>query len=78
MEQLQPIINAIFSVNSIWSVVARGAFWFVIAIVIIVSADNPNPEKSLKDLKSNLGFMMLFLVLSGGLIYLLFGFMPGV
>jgi hypothetical protein len=63
-----------FAADSIWSIVLRGAVWFIIALVIIISADNPNPEKSLKTLKSNLGFFLMFIILSGGLIYLLFGF----
>jgi len=73
---VQNIIQALFSVNSIWSVVARGALWFVIATVIIISTDAPNPQESLHNLKSSLGFLVIFLLLSGGLIYLLFGFTP--
>jgi len=73
-EFTQQAVQLLFAVDSIWSIVLRGAIWFVIALVIIVSADNPNPEKSLKNLKSNLGFFLMFIVLSGGLIYLLFGF----
>lgn len=76
MEVGRQIFEALFSVNSIWSVVLRGAVWFVIAAVIIISTDSPNPQKSLKSLKSNLGFLMMFLVLSSGLMYLLFGFAP--
>ncbi len=73
MEIVQEIARSIFEVDSIWSVVFRGVVWFGIAIVIIVSTDVANPEKSGKSLKSNLGFFLLFLVLSTGLIYLLFG-----
>lgn len=71
---LQEIITSIFAVDSIWSVVLRGAIWLGVAIVIIVSADSVNPDMSARKLKSNLGFFLMFLVLSGGLIYLLFGF----
>lgn len=74
--QIQSIFYSLFSVTSIWSVIGRGALWFIIATVVIVSTDAPNPESSLKNLKANLGFLVLFLVLSGGLIYLLFGFTP--
>ncbi len=73
-EYLQTFIESIFSATSIWSVVARGVLWFVVAAVIIVSTDQPDPQKSLKNLKSNLGFFLIFLVLSSGLVYLLFGF----
>lgn len=73
---VQNIVQALFSVNSIWSVVARGALWFVIATVVIISTDAPNPQDSLHNLKSNLGFVVIFLVLSSGLVYLLFGFTP--
>jgi len=76
MEFGRSLFEAIFSVNSIWSVVARGVLWFVIATVIIVSTDSPNPQKSFKKMKSNLGFLMMFLILSTGLVYLLFGFAP--
>jgi len=48
--------------------------WLGIALVIIVSMDKPDPQQSIKDLKSNLGFFLMFLLVGGGLIYLLFGF----
>jgi hypothetical protein len=78
MDILENILGAIFRVDSIWSVVARAVVWFAVATVVIISVDNPDTEKSLKNLKSNLGFAAMFLVLSGGLVYLLFGFQPGV
>ncbi len=74
MEVLRSFAQSLFQVDSIWSVVLRGVVWFAIALVIIVSTDAANPEKSGKNLKANLGFLLLFLVLSTGLIYLLFGF----
>lgn len=74
VESLQPLITALFSPNSVWSVVLRGAIWVVVALVIILSSDSHDPEQSLKSLKSNLGFLVIFLVLSGGLVYLLFGY----
>ena len=74
MEFLEQIYLAVFSVNSIWSVVVRGIIWFVIAIVIMVSLDTANPDKAQAGLKSNLGFLLMFLVLSGVLMYLLFGY----
>lgn len=78
MEVLQNILVSMFKVDSIWSVVLRAGIWFAVAIVVIVSTDNPDPDKSLKNIKSNLGFLALFIMLSGGLVYLLFGYQPGV
>ncbi len=77
MDIIQNILSSIFRVDSIWSVVARAIVWFAVATVVIISVDNPNSEKSMKDLKSNLGFLIMFLMLSGGLVYLLFGYQPG-
>ncbi|MBU0975058.1 hypothetical protein KKD03_05160 [Patescibacteria group bacterium] len=74
MEIFRNILESMFRLDSIWSVVIRALIWFAVAIVVIVSVDNPNSDKSLKDLKSNLGFLAMFVVLSGGLVYLLFGY----
>ncbi|NCQ65435.1 MAG: hypothetical protein GW754_01190 [Candidatus Pacebacteria bacterium] len=74
MEIFKNILESMFRLDSIWSVVIRAVIWFVVAIVVIVSVDNPNSDKSLKDLRSNLGFLVMFIVLSGGLVYLLFGY----
>ncbi len=68
------LIQTVFDPSSIWSVVARGAIWFVIAAVIIVSVDSPNANQSYRRMKSNLGFLVLFIVLSGTLMYFLFGY----
>jgi hypothetical protein len=70
----QQIFDWMFKVDSIWSVVIRGSVWLIIALVIIVSSDNPNPDSSLRNLKANLGFFLMFVIVSGGLLYLLFGF----
>lgn len=77
MQELQNLVVAMFSANSIWSVVARAAIWFVVAGVIIASTDNPNPDEGHKKLRTNLGFFVLFLVLSAGLMFLLFSYAPG-
>ena len=74
LEAFRPIVQGFFQVDSIWSIVIRAAVWFAIALVIIVSTDVANPEKSMKSLKSNLGFFLLFLIVSTGLVYMLFGF----
>ncbi len=73
MDAIRDLVIKAFTVDSIWSVVLRGAIWIVISMVIIVSVDNPNADLSSKKLKANLGFFTMFLLLSGGLIYLLFG-----
>ena len=74
MDTLRNILQQAFAVDSIWSVVTRGVIWLGIALVIMVSMDKPNPDESIKDLKTNLGFFLMFIFLTSGLIYLLFGF----
>jgi len=74
MELLRELISKAFAADSIWSVVLRGVIWLVIAIVIIVSMDSPNADSSSVKLKANLGFFLMFTMVSGGLIYLLFGY----
>lgn len=74
MDTLQTLAHQAFAVDSIWSVILRGAIWLMIAIVIIISTDQPNPQQSMHKLKANLGFFLMFIILSGSLIYLLFGF----
>lgn len=69
-------LQSIFSVNSSWSVVARAGIWFVIAIIIIASSDTAGLRSAQSNLRANLGGFLLFMVLCGGLIYLLFGFVP--
>ena len=73
MDLIRDLIIQSFAVDSIWSIVIRGAIWIVIAMIIIVSVDNPNSDLSSRKLKANLGFFTMFLLLSGGLVYLLFG-----
>lgn len=73
---MRSIVHAIFDVTSVWSVVARGVIWFIIAAVIIISTDTPRPEMAGMRIKQNLGFVLMFLVLSGTLVYLLFGYSP--
>lgn len=76
MPTVETILVALFSPESFWGVVARGVLWFVIAGIIIISSDNPDQEKTAQKLKKNLGFLFLFVILSGGLFYMLFGFAP--
>ncbi len=73
MDAIRDLVIKSFAVDSIWSVVVRGGIWLVIALVIIVSVDNQSNNLQSNKLKANLGFFTMFLLLSGGLIYLLFG-----
>jgi hypothetical protein len=43
-----------------------------VSLIIIIKTDSPDPEASLKNLKSTLGFFLMFIALTGALIYLLF------
>lgn len=76
MELAAQFFQSIFSVNSTWSIVARAALWFVIALIIIASTDTAGLRNAQSNLRRNLGGFLLFLFLCGGLIYLLFGFVP--
>ena len=71
---LQELVHKAFAVDSVWSVVLLGAIWLIISLLIVASVDNPNSNVSSKELQANLGFFTMFLLLFGGLIYLLFGF----
>lgn len=73
MELLEEIIQGAFAFDSFWSIALRGAIWLIIALAIIANVDSASGEFNSQKLKSNLGFFLIFLVLSGGLIYLLFG-----
>lgn len=73
-EALRQLIVSLFAVDSVWSVVLRGILWLAISLVIIISTDAPNYATTQRKLKSNLGFFLLFLIVTGGLIYLLFGY----
>ncbi|MBP7768759.1 hypothetical protein KA082_02925 [Candidatus Woesebacteria bacterium] len=76
MEWFSSIAVGMFDVTNIWSVILRGIFWLIIAGGIIISTDTPRPDLDSSRLKQNLGFILLFLVLSGTLVYLLFGYAP--
>lgn len=77
MDNIKNLIQQASAVDSIWSIVTRGVIWVIISLIIIVSMDNPNADLAQKNLKANLGFFIIFMLLSGGLIYLLFGFKQG-
>lgn len=73
---MQNIVTSLFAVNSIWSVIFRGLIWLVVSVIIIISVDNPNAQESLKNMKANLGFFFMFLILGTVLVYMLFGMAP--
>ncbi len=75
--QIGELLKDFFSANSFGLILLRAALWFVVAIVIIASTDSSGRHSpNTQDLKANLGLLMLFIVLAGGLMYLLFGFVP--
>ena len=76
MPSVQATLQAFFDVNNIWWLVAKTIVWFTIALIIIIKTDSPTPEKNFKNLKSTLGFFLMFIFLSTGLLYLLFGQVP--
>jgi hypothetical protein len=39
--------------------------------------DNPDADLASKKMRANLGFFIIFMMLSAGLVYLLFGFKQG-
>ena len=76
-ESLREVAIYLFAVDSIGSIFSRGAIWFAIAIAIIAGVDTYDHHKGESaGLKSTLGLFLLFLILGGGLMYLLFGFAP--
>ncbi|MPN46678.1 hypothetical protein SDC9_194275 [bioreactor metagenome] len=77
MESFKEILAGVFAVDSVWSIVFRGALWLLISLVIIATVDSQGENLSNNKLKSTLGFFLMFLFLSGALIYLLFGVAVG-
>lgn len=76
MSALQEFFQAFFNLNNIWWLVFKAAIWFIVALIIIVKTDSPEPVEGFKNLRSTLGFFLMFIVLSTGLLYLLFGQVP--
>ena len=76
MSSIQTIIQSAFDITNIWWLIIKAIIWFSIAIIILIKTDSPNPEKAFKSLKSTLGFFLMFVLLSTGLLYLLFGQVP--
>lgn len=76
IEQFGASLEQFLSVNSIGSILVRAGIWFVVAIVIIAATDTTNRHRQEQNLKAGLGALLLFFLLCGGLIYLMFGFVP--
>jgi len=69
-------LQAFFSLNSYGSLLLRGVIWFLVAIVIIATTDASGRRMTARKVQQNLGMLFLFLLLAGGLVYMLFGFVP--
>lgn len=69
-------LQAFFSLNSYGSLLLRGVIWFLVAIVIIATTDASSRRMTARKVQQNLGMLFLFLLLAGGLVYMLFGFVP--
>jgi len=69
------LIREFLTANSFGAILLRALIWFVVALIIIASTDGSGRQNA-ADLKSNLGFLILFLILASSLVYLLFGFVP--
>lgn len=78
LAQIGDVLRSFFSLNSVGSIALRAAIWFIVAIVIIASTDTGGARSRHGEasLKSNLGMLLFFVVLCGGLMYLMFGFVP--
>src|SRR5258708_1087654 len=76
-QSLREIVIFLFAVYSIGSIFSRGLLWFAVAAAIIMGVDSYDHHKGeAAGLKSTLGLFLVFIVLGGVLMYLLFGFAP--
>ncbi len=75
-DQAKSLFQTLFAVDSVWSVIVRFVIWGIIAFTIIISVDTVRSDQRNKNLKSNLGLFLLFLILAGIIIWLVFGFIP--
>lgn len=76
LSELNQVFAALFDITEVWWLVAKAVIWFIVAFIIIVKSDSPEPAEAFKDLRSTLGFFLMFLIVSGSLIYLLFSQVP--
>jgi len=73
VESIKQLAIDFFDVTSVWSVVFRAIIWIIISVLILMATDNPHPEKIKGNIKSYLGFFLLFVLVSTSLVILLFG-----
>ena len=77
MQNAQALLTMLVAPTTTWGIVLRGAIWVVIATVIIVSSNrvssNIDPTQVIK---RRLGSLFMFMILSVGLMYLLFSYVP--
>jgi hypothetical protein len=68
------IINLI-KVDSIWSIVIRAVIWLVLISIFAYGAAK---NKSQSRVRAEAGFFLLFIILTGVTLYLVFGIIPTV
>lgn len=76
MDYLKNIAFSLFDVTSVWSVIFRAVIWMVISIIILMATDNPDPDKIKQNTRTYLGSFLMLIIVSGSLIFLLFGMAP--
>jgi|LSQX01.3.fsa_nt_gb hypothetical protein len=76
MEFLKATAYSLFDVSSIWSVVLRAVIWMVVSIIILMATNNPDPDQIKENTRTYLGSFLMLVVVSSGLIFLLFGIAP--
>lgn len=74
---MKELLDQLLNPTTPGAIMARAIVWFAVTIAVIAATEathrHANPERRMKE---NLGMFLLFLILSGGLIYLLFGITP--
>lgn len=69
-------LTAFLGTNSLGPILLRALLWFAVSIVIIASTDTSDHRRVNRNIKYNLGMLMLFMILCGSLMWMLFGFVP--
>ena len=70
---MRDFLFSIFSVNSVWSVVVRGLIWIGAVLTLAYGADEGHQRIQIKN---EAGMFFFFLITTGVLIYVIFGFAP--
>ncbi len=73
-DKVNSFLSMLLTPTSIWSIIMRGVIWLAASIALLVYLGRSDSNQDFKNLKSNLGFFLMFFTLAGGLIYLLFSF----